>query len=73
MTTEDKKYIRKIQATLQQVKNGTNVFFNTTQYERMGLITIKNKWVENKAGKKVKEGVTYHLTEKSENYLKLVI
>ena len=73
MTTEEKAYIRKIQSTLQQIQNKTNVFFNTVQYERLGLITIKNKWVENKAGVKVKDGVSYHLTEKSEKYLKLVI
>ena len=73
MTEADKVKIREIIATLQRIDNGEKVFFNISQYERLGLITIRKKWEINNVGNKVQRGQTYHLTDKARKYLNVIV
>jgi len=73
MTETEKQQIRKIIRVLQDIDNGVKVFFNITVYERLGLVTSRKKWGVNPAGKKVLIGHSFHLTEKSKRYLKVVL
>ena len=73
MTTEDKKQIREIQSVLQSIDNGVNIFFNVTQYTRLGLVTKRNKWGVSAVGNKIQIGSTFHLTPKAKNYLKVIV
>ena len=73
MTEDDKKRIRKMQAILQKIDNGESVFFNITQYKRLGLIVLRRKWGIDVAGNKVQTGLTYHLTEAAKKYLQVIV
>lgn len=44
MTTTQIQEIRKIQAVLHSIENGTPKFFNVVQYENLGLVVSKKKW-----------------------------
>lgn len=73
MTTEEKQKIRKVIAVLQKIDNGVNVFFNITQYEKLGLITTKKKWGFDAVGNKVVIGHTFHLTEIAKKYINIIL
>ena len=73
MTQTEIKYIRKMQKVLQEIDNGVNVFFNQTQYKRLGLVDIKNKWHINAVGNKVVIGHTVNLTKKGRQYLNVIL
>ena len=73
MTKAEKAYIRKIVATLTRIDNGEKVFFNISQYERLGLIKRNNKFGLSNVGNKVQRGYTYHLTDKARKYLNVII
>ena len=72
MSKSDKEYIRKIQSVLQQIDNGVNVFFNVATYERLGLITVRKKYIE-RYGEKIVDSHSFHLTPKAKRYLNVVI
>ena len=73
MTTQEKKDIRKLQATLQAIKNKEKVFFNITLFQKKGLVYSTNKWGINAQGKKIKIGTNWFLTEKAESFLNVVV
>ena len=73
MTTKQKQEIRKIQAVLQSIENGTPKFFNVVQYENLGLVVSKKKWGTNAVGNKVEMGYTFHLTTKAKMYLNVAV
>ena len=73
MTENDKKTIRKMQGILQSIENKQKVFFNITQYEKLGLTRSENKWVINAVGNKIKNGVTHYVTDKGRKYLNVII
>tara|TARA_R100001244_G_scaffold54471_1_gene47042 strand:- start:1503 stop:1724 length:222 start_codon:yes stop_codon:yes gene_type:complete len=73
MTTTETQQIRKIQTTLQNINNGTKVFFNVAQYQRLGLVVVRKKWAINAVGNKIENGHTFHLTPKAKSYLTAVL
>lgn len=73
MTTAQKQQIRKIQAVLQSIENGTPMFFNVVQYENLGLITSKKEMGVDAVGNKVEMGYTFHLTAKAKMYLNVAV
>lgn len=73
MTTTQKDQIRKVQAVLLSIKNGTPKFFNIVQFENMGLIVCKKKWGVDSTGNKTDIGYTYHLTTKGNRILNTAV
>lgn len=73
MTTLERQEIRKVQAVLASIENGTPKFFNIVQYEKLGLVVSKKKWGINAVGNKVEMGYTFHLTTKAKMYLNVVV
>lgn len=65
--------VRKLQAVLQSIQNGTPKFFNISQYENLGLVVVKKKWGVDSVGNKAEIGYTYHLTPKAKMFLNVVV
>jgi len=62
---ETRKTIIKLQATLTKISLKVPVFFNITQYKKMGLVREHGKTLDNKTN--------WILTEKAKQYLKVQI
>ena len=73
MTEQEKKNIRKLQATLIMIDNGQKVFFNLVNFRNMELITERNIWGKDSTGNKVVVGTKYGLSEKSKKILEVAI
>ena len=70
MTEQDKKAIRKLQATLGNIDAGVKCFFNITQFSNMGLITKRNIWGRSPgSGNRTIIGTKYGLTDKGKMVL----
>ena len=65
MDKEIRKTIIKLQATLIKIEMKSPVFFNITQYKKLGLIKEYGKTLDNK--------VNWILTQKAKQYLNVVI
>lgn len=73
MTSEIKKTIRKLQATLIQIDQGVKVFFNIAQFEKMGLTLSTKIWGHDSTGNKVVVGNKHLLTPKGKKYIEVMV
>lgn len=73
MNNEDLQAIRKTQNTLLQISLGHKVFFNITNYEKLGLTTSRKVWGTASNGNKEVIRHTHHLTEKGERVLNTLV
>lgn len=71
ITPKDISSANKVQAVLNSIANGKPIFFNVTQYEKMGLIESRKKWTMSSSGKKIHSGYSFHLTYKAKQFLNI--
>ena len=65
--------IRKLQATLIKIDSGVPVFFNITQYEKMGLVYSTEKHGKDVYGNDTVICHKWHLTEKAKQYIRVAV
>jgi len=65
--------IRKLQATLIKIDSGVPVFFNITQYEKMGLVYSTEKHGKDAYGNDTVIKTIWHLTDKAKQYIRVAI
>lgn len=73
MTEEDKITIRQIQRNLLQIQNTGKAPVNLTQYQKMGLITIRHKNVTMPSGRIVRMLDRLCLTDKGKRTLSVIV
>ncbi len=73
MTEEDKVAIRKVQRNLLQIQNTGKAPINLTQYQKMGLITIRHKNVTMPSGRISRVLDRLILTDKGKRTLAVIV
>ncbi len=73
MTEEDKIAIRKVQRNLLQIQNTGKAPINLTQYQKMGLITIRHKNVTMSSGRIERVLDRLILTDKGNRTLAVIV
>lgn len=73
MTDEDRIAIKKIQRVLLSIDRRDPIFFNTTQYERLGLVYSTKKHGVDAYGNPTIIGHEWHLTSKARQYINVVV
>jgi hypothetical protein len=66
--------IRKLQATLLNIKNGNDVFFNVAQYESLGLVKAQKSFtgrLDSKGNRMMK--TKFVLTNKAHTFINVAI
>lgn len=62
---EEKAAVRRLQATLLSIQEKSPVFFNITQFQKLGLVRVHGKTIDNKTN--------WVLTEKTRSFLNVTI
>lgn len=69
----NREIISKLQATLIKIDSGIKVFFNITQYQKMGLVYMKKHYYNDSRGNRVVKNTTWHLTAKAKQLIKIAL
>ena len=73
MTAEEKTTIKKLQSVLFKIDSKIPVFFNITQYQKMGVVKGINQYYKNSAGNKERLKTNWHLTQKGKQILNTIV